>query len=75
MKAGNSVSKTSLVPNLRYEARGFVEELGIHVLLEVTLVGIVDSVLNNTVLSMLVGICIVEGCQLLWRIRRNNEDG
>jgi hypothetical protein len=49
------------------EARGFFEEFGIHVLLDVTLVGIVDSFLKNTVLSMLVGICIVEGCQLLWR--------
>jgi hypothetical protein len=49
------------------EARGFFVEFGIHVLLEVTLVGIVDSFLKNTVLSMLVGICIVEGCQLLWR--------
>jgi hypothetical protein len=53
--------------NLRLsEARGFVEEFGIHILLEVTLVGIVDSFLNNTVLSMFVGICIVEGCQFLW---------
>ena len=49
------------------EARDFFEEFGIHILLEVTLVGIVDSFLKNTVLSMLVGICIVEGCQLLWR--------
>jgi hypothetical protein len=68
MKASNNVSKTSSMLNLRLsEARGFVEEFGIHILLEVTLVGIVDSFLNNTVLSMLVGICIVEGCQFLWR--------
>lgn len=56
------------------EARGFFEEFGIHVLLEVTLVGIVDSFLKNTVLSMLVGICIVEGCQLLWRRWRGDEE-
>ena len=49
------------------EARGFVEEFGIHVLLEVTLVGIIDNFLNNTILSMFVGICIVEGCQWVWR--------
>jgi hypothetical protein len=51
--------------------RGFMEDIGIHVLLEVTLVGIMDRFLKNTVLSMLVGICIVEGCQLLWRIWRD----
>jgi hypothetical protein len=45
--------------------RGFVEELGIHVVLEVSLVGFVDTFLNNTVLSMLVGVCVVEGCQFL----------
>jgi hypothetical protein len=50
------------------EARGFFEEFGIHVLLEITLVGIVDSFLKNTVLSMLVGVCIVEGCQVELRI-------
>ena len=53
--------------------RGFMEDIGIHVLLEVTLVGIMDRFLKNTVLSMLVGICIVEGCQLLWRIWRDKE--
>lgn len=54
--------------NLRFnEARGFVEEFGIHILIEVILVGIIDNFLNNTVLSMIVGICIVEGCQFLWR--------
>ena len=71
----SGVSKTSLPFSLWYEARGFFEELGIHVLLEVILVWIVNSFLDNTFLSILAGICIVEGCQLLWRIRRNNEDG
>ena len=68
MKAIDNVSKTSSMIDFRLsDARGFVEEFGIHILLEVTLVGIVDSFLNNTVLSMIVGICIVEGCQFLWR--------
>lgn len=53
--------------------RGFVEEFGIHVVLEVSLVGFVDTFLNNTVLSMLVGICIVEGCQFLWRKWRKED--
>jgi hypothetical protein len=68
MKATDNVSKTSSVFNLSLgEARGFVEEFGIHILLEVSLVGIIDNFINNTVLSMIVGICIVEGCQFLWR--------
>lgn len=56
------------------EVNDFFEEIGIHILLEVTLVAIVDRFLNNTVLSMLVGISIVEVCQLLWRRWRVNEE-
>lgn len=68
MEAGSDVRETgSTLGTGLYEARGFLEEFSIHILLEVTLVGIVDNFLKNTVLSMLVGICIVEGCQLLWR--------
>ena len=55
------------------ELRGFVEEFGVHVLLEVTLVGIIDKFLNEAVLSMIVGICIVEGCQYLWRRLRTDR--
>lgn len=53
--------------------RDFVEEFGIHVVLEVSLVGLVDTFLNNTVLSMLVGVCIVEGFQFLWRKWRKED--
>ena len=53
--------------------RGFVEEFGIHVVLEVSLVGFVDTFLNNTALSMLVGVCIVEGFQFLWRKWRKED--
>ena len=68
MKSSNNVSKASSMINLRLsEAKGFIEEFGIHILLEVTLVGIIDNFLNNTVLSMIFGICIVEGSQFLWR--------
>ena len=68
MKARNNVSETSSMLNLSFgEARSFVEEIGIHILLEVTLVGIIDNFLNNTIISMFVGISIVEGCQFLWR--------
>ena len=71
MKARNNISKSWMLNSRLSEARGFIEEFGIHMLLEVTLVGIVDNYLNNTVLSMLVGIIIVEGCQLIWRKWRN----
>ena len=68
MKARNKFSETSVVLSKRLsEGRGFVEEFVIHILLEVTLVGIIDNFLKNTVLSMFVGICIVEGCQWVWR--------
>lgn len=68
MKTGNKVSKTGLIINSRLsEARSFVEDFGIHILLEVTLVGIIDNFLDNTVLSLFMGICIVEVCQWMWR--------
>ena len=73
MKEGNSSSKTSSMLNFSVgDARSFMEEFGIHILIEVTLVGIIDSFLSNTVLSMFVGICIVEGCQLAWRKWRHH---
>jgi hypothetical protein len=75
METGSDIRETgSTLGTGLDEARDFFEEFGIHILLEVTLVGIVDSFLKNTVLSMLVGICIVEGCQLLWRRWRGNEE-
>lgn len=49
------------------DVRGFLEEVGLHILIEVTIVGVIDSFLKNTVASMLLGICIVEGCQMAWR--------
>lgn len=68
MKAKNNVYETSSILNLSFkETRSFVEEFGIHILLEVTLVELIDKFLNNTVFSMFVGIYIVEGCQLIWR--------
>ena len=68
MRASENLSKTSSTLNVRRsEARGFVADIAIHILLEVSLVGIVDNFLKNTVLSMIVGIGIVEGCQFLWK--------
>ena len=54
------------------DARGFLEEFGIHMFLEITLVAIIDPFLSNTVLSMFLGISIVEGCQLAWRKWRHH---
>ena len=71
MKVSDNVSKTcSVLDGVFGEARGLVEEFGIHVLLEVSLVGIIDRSLNNTILSMVFGISIVEVCMYLWRKRR-----
>jgi hypothetical protein len=68
MKANNNLPKMSYLLNLRLnEARAFAEEFGIHLLLEVSLVGIINSFLQNTFLSTLLGVSIVEGCQWICR--------
>jgi hypothetical protein len=53
--------------------RSFIEQFGIHLVLEVSIVGLIDGFLMNTVLSMLVGISLVEGCQWMWRKWRGVE--
>ena len=53
--------------------RSFIEQFGIHLVLEVFIVGLIDGFLMNTVLSMLVGISLVEGCQWMWRKWRGAE--
>ena len=73
MENGIRESRSGALVSQAEGIRGFVEEFGIHVVLEVSLVGFVDTFLNNTVLSMLVGICIVEGCQFLWRKWRKED--
>ena len=60
--------------DFRYdEVISFAEEFGIHLLIEITLVGLIDSFLENTILSMFLGICFVEGIQLIWRKWRNSR--
>jgi hypothetical protein len=73
MENGIRESRSGALVSQAEGIRGFVEELGIHVVLEVSLVGFVDTFLNNTVLSMLVGVCLVEGCQFLWRKWRKED--
>ena len=53
--------------------RSFIEQFGIHLVLEVFIVGLIDGFLMNTVLSMLVGISLVEGCQWMWRKWRGTK--
>ena len=45
----------------------FIEQFGIHLILEVSIVSLLDQVLMNTAFSLFVGITLIEGCQLLWR--------
>ena len=73
MENGIRESRSGALVSQAEGIRGFVEEFGIHVVLEVSLVGFVDTFLNNTVLSMLVGVCLVEGCQFLWRKWRKED--
>jgi hypothetical protein len=73
MENGIRESRSGALVSQAEGIRGFVEELGIHVVLGVSLVGFVDTFLNNTVLSMLVGVCLVEGCQFLWRKWRKED--
>jgi hypothetical protein len=66
-------TKTGMLRIKVGDARGFLEEVGLHVLIEVSIVGVIDSFLKNTVVSMLLGICIVEGCQMAWRRWRDAQ--
>ena len=70
VKNGISETNTGMIEFQVGEIRGFIEEVGLHVLIEVSIVGVIDSFLQNTVASMLLGICVVEGCQMIWRIWR-----
>ena len=51
-------------------AKGLVEQIGIHVGLEVTAVAVIDQLVANVFVSMLCGIALVEGTQALWRRSR-----
>jgi hypothetical protein len=66
IKNGIHEANTGMKVNVG-DVRGFLEEVGLHILIEVSIVGVIDSFLKNTVVSMLLGICIVEGCQMIWR--------
>ena len=74
MKIRKKIHQTNTMFNFRLdEVISFVEEFGLHLLIEVTLVGIIDSFLENTILSMFMGICLVEGIQLICRKWRNEK--
>jgi len=69
MEIRNEVSNASEVSDhFSVEGlRSFIEQFGIHLIVEVSIVSLLDEVLMNTAFSLLVGITLVEGCQLLWR--------
>ncbi len=60
--------------------RSFADEFGIHLVLEISIVSLLDQILMNAALSLLVGIIVVEGCQFIWnglsntRIREGKMD-
>jgi len=54
--------------------KAFLEQFGLHLVVEVTVVGLIDQVVRNTVLSMVLGVGLVEVVQVLWQgWRKTNE--
>lgn len=54
--------------------RSFLEQFGLHLIIEVTVVSLIDQVVRNTALSMVMGIGLVESVQMLWqKWRKTNE--
>ena len=47
--------------------RSFFEQFGLHLVMEVTVVSIIDRAVMNTALSMVIGVGLVEGTRVLWR--------
>jgi hypothetical protein len=58
----------------RDSMRSFLEQFGLHLVVEVTVVSLIDQVVRNTALSMVLGVGLVEGVQVLWQgWRKTNE--
>ena len=54
--------------------RSFLEQFGLHLVVEVTVVSLIDQVVGNTALSMVLGVGLIEGIRVLWRgWRKTNE--
>ena len=53
--------------------KSFVEHFLLHVGLEVGVVSFINQIIVNTVVSLIIGITIVEGTQALWRRWRNKS--
>ena len=47
--------------------KAFLEQVFLHLLVEVTAVSLIDQVVGNTALSMVLGVSLVEGCRVVWR--------
>ena len=60
----------------RDATKSFLEQFGLHLVVEVTLVSLIDQVVRNTALSMVLGVGLVEGVRVLWhQWRKANEQG
>jgi len=54
--------------------RSFLEQFGLHLVVEVTVVSLIDQVIGNTALSMVLGVGLVEVVQVLWRGWRKADE-
>jgi hypothetical protein len=52
---------------VRDDMRSFLEHFGLHLVIEVTVVSLIDRIVMNTAISMAVGIGLVEGARILWQ--------
>jgi hypothetical protein len=50
----------------RDDVRSFLEHFGLHLVVEVTVVSLIDQIVMNTAMSMVMGIGLVESVRVLW---------
>jgi hypothetical protein len=54
--------------------RSFLEQFGLHLVVEVTVVSLIDQVVRSTALSMVLGVGLVEGVRVVWRGWRKTDE-
>jgi hypothetical protein len=57
----------------RESVKAFLEQFCLHLLVEVTVVSLIDQVVGNTALSMVLGVGLVEGARVVWRRWRGSR--
>jgi hypothetical protein len=50
----------------RDDMRSFLEHFGLHLVVEVTVVSLIDQIVMNTAMSMVMGIGLVESVRVFW---------